>query len=139
MITDDNYLEFLNSIPELTDKQKASEELIFNVTEDILLAMQDAGFTQSQLANALGKSKAHVSSLLSGERNMTLKTLSDINYALGTNIRITILRDGVDVSLPLINDVDLDKYFIAPSIFDREPTAKITVKLKTQSVTLCQS
>ncbi|HBL6925837.1 TPA: helix-turn-helix transcriptional regulator [Citrobacter koseri] len=66
----------------------AAEELTFNVTEDILIQMEDREVSKSDLAERLGKTKAYVSQLLSGSRNMTLRTLSDICYAL--NIKPTV-------------------------------------------------
>ncbi|MGV0034001.1 MAG: helix-turn-helix domain-containing protein [Candidatus Azotimanducaceae bacterium WSBS_2022_MAG_OTU7] len=61
----------------------AREELIYNVTEDILVALEDTGVSKKDLADRLGKSKAHVSQLLSGARNMTLGSFSDICHAIG--------------------------------------------------------
>lgn len=84
--------------PEISGREMACERLLFNTTEDILLAMQDAGINQSQLAQKLGKSKSYISQVLDGTRNMTLKTLADISYALNAEARVTILRNGVDVS-----------------------------------------
>lgn len=66
----------------------AAEELTFNVTEDILIHMEDHGVSKSDLAGKLGKTKSYISQLLSGSRNITLKTLSDICFAL--NIKPTI-------------------------------------------------
>lgn len=88
--------------PEISDREMACERLQFNAMEDILLAMQDAGVNQSDLARKLGKSKSYVSQLLDGKRNMTLKTLSDISYALGAEARVAIFRNGVDVSHQVI-------------------------------------
>jgi len=63
-------------------KLYAAEELTFNVTEDLLIQMEDMEVSKSELAEKLGRTKAYVSQLLSGSRNMTLRTLSDICYAL---------------------------------------------------------
>ncbi|WP_062267061.1 helix-turn-helix transcriptional regulator [Endozoicomonas arenosclerae] len=60
----------------------AQEDLIMNVTEDLLVAMEGSGMTKSDLAKRLGKSKSFVTQILSGARNMTLKTLSDICFVL---------------------------------------------------------
>lgn len=70
------------------NKIYAAEELTFNVTEDILIQMEDAEISKSELADKLGKTKSYISQLLSGSRNMTLRTLSDICFAL--NIKPTI-------------------------------------------------
>ncbi|CQJ02370.1 helix-turn-helix domain-containing protein [Yersinia frederiksenii] len=64
-------------------KVYASEELTFNVTEDLLIIMEDKDISKSELAYKLGKTKAYVSQLLSGSKNMTLKTMSDVCFALG--------------------------------------------------------
>jgi transcriptional regulator with XRE-family HTH domain len=61
----------------------AREELVFNVTEDLLVIMEDLNITKAQLAKKLGKSKSFVTQVLSGSRNMTLGSFSDICFALG--------------------------------------------------------
>lgn len=61
----------------------AREELLYNVTEDILVALEDLGVSKKELADRLGKSRAYVSQLLSGTRNMTFGSFSDICYAIG--------------------------------------------------------
>jgi len=58
------------------------ETLILNVTEDLLLEMRTRGIERAQLAERLDKSKGHVSQLFSGERNMTLRTIANICWAL---------------------------------------------------------
>ncbi|WP_447875849.1 helix-turn-helix domain-containing protein [Serratia fonticola] len=88
--------------PDISDREMACERLQFNTTEDIILAMQDAGINQSDLARKLGRSKSYVSQLLEGRRNMTLKTLSDIAYAIGAEARVSIFSGGVDVSHQIV-------------------------------------
>lgn len=77
----------------------AQEDIIFNVTEDILLAMEKLDVSKSELAERIGKSKSYITQLLSGSRNMTLRTLSDICLSLGSEIKISILVNGKDVSI----------------------------------------
>lgn len=60
----------------------AREELIFNLTEDLLLIMEDNGVSKALLAEHLGKTRAHCTQLLSGARNMTLNTFSDVCFML---------------------------------------------------------
>jgi len=72
------------------DKDYLREKLIFDVTEDLLVIMEDLGFSKKTLSESLGTSKAHVSQLLSGSRNMTLGTFSDICFALGFKPEIKI-------------------------------------------------
>ncbi len=65
-----------------TDPVLEQEHLILDVTEMIVELMNERGVTRSELADRLGKTKGHVSQLLSGSRNLTLRTLSDIFVAL---------------------------------------------------------
>jgi len=116
------------NLPHAEGREMAYERLIFNTTEDILLAMEDTGFSQADLARKLGKTSAHVSQLLNGTRNMTLKTLSDITYALGVATRVRIYHKGIDVSHPIVPATtsyssDLER------ICDPEPL-KITLHIK---------
>lgn len=90
------------AFPHVSDVVMASERLIFNTTEDILLAMQDADMSQSDLAKKMGRSKAFICQVLDGTRNLTLKTLSDISYALGAEVRLSITLDGRDVSHQIV-------------------------------------
>ncbi len=64
------------------------EELILDVTELILEKMEEKGLNKSQLANMLGTNKSHVTQLLRGSRNMTLRTVSDIFFNLGCEVTV---------------------------------------------------
>lgn len=61
----------------------AREKLIYNVTEDLLVLLEKVGVSKVELSRRLGRSRAYVSQLLDGSRNMTLGTLADICFALG--------------------------------------------------------
>jgi len=66
----------------------ASEELAYNITEDVLIEMEDQNMNRKQLSDKLGCSKSHISQLLNGVRNLTLKSLSDIAFVLGYKVDI---------------------------------------------------
>ena len=68
----------------------ARENLIYNVTEDLLVILEDKGVSKSELARRLGKSRAYVTQVLSGSRNMTLGSLSDFCFALGIEPKIVL-------------------------------------------------
>lgn len=129
MIADtfDNNDDF--EFPYVSEREMCCERLIFNTTEDILLAMQDTGISQSDLAKKLGKSKAFVSQILDGTRNMTLKTLADISYALGVDSKVVITKDGRDVSHPLVPECNYDRYESSFNLIIAPPfqTIKITL------------
>lgn len=114
--------------PEVGEREMACERLIFNTTEDLLLAMQDANISQSELAKKMGKSKAHVCQLLDGSRNMTLKTLSDMAYALGAIAKVVILREGVDVSHVVAPELKQLAWNMSDVRKNPVQTIKITIK-----------
>lgn len=58
------------------------EQTILEVTEMICSLMDASGVTRSELARRMGKTKAAVSQMLDGERNLTLKSVSDMLFAL---------------------------------------------------------
>lgn len=72
------------------DREYAREELVYNVTEDLLVIMEDMGINKKELADKLGKSRAYITQILSGTRNMTLGTFSDICFALGFKPEIAL-------------------------------------------------
>jgi transcriptional regulator with XRE-family HTH domain len=75
-----------------SDRQRlfAQERLIVAVAEHIWERMEQQEVNKSGIAAALGKSKAFITQLLNGTRNMTLRTLSDIAFALNAEIDIRI-------------------------------------------------
>ena len=58
------------------------ETLIAEATELVSQLLEKEQVNRQDLARRLGKSKGFVSQVLSGERNMTLRTLSDLAFAL---------------------------------------------------------
>lgn len=58
------------------------EGLIADASELILEEMERAGVNQVELARRIGKSKGFVSQVLSGSRNMTMRTFADLLFAL---------------------------------------------------------
>ena len=66
------------------------EALIVEVTEAIWALMEEQALNKADLAVRLGVSRAHITQLLNGSRNMTLRTLADIAQALGVRVRIVL-------------------------------------------------
>jgi transcriptional regulator with XRE-family HTH domain len=87
------------------EKAFAREELVYNVTEDILLVLEDMEISKKELARRLGKSRSYISQILSGARNMTLGSLSDICVALDVkpniNLASTVLLETKSQSEPI--------------------------------------
>ena len=59
------------------------ERLILDTTEQICAILNDQNISRKELAKRLGKSKSYISRILDGEKNITLRTLSDILSVLG--------------------------------------------------------
>lgn len=70
----------------------ARESLMMNVTEDILVAMEDQAISKVELSRLLGTSKALITQMLNGSRNMTLRTLSDIAFVMDAEVTVTFTR-----------------------------------------------
>jgi transcriptional regulator with XRE-family HTH domain len=66
------------------------ERLVLWATEMLSDEMERAGVSRAALAERLGTSRANVTGLLSGGRNMTLRTLADVAGVLGMRVEIAL-------------------------------------------------
>ena len=73
------------------------ERLILWTTEEIAGAMVDQGISRADIAERIGTSRANVTQLLSGSRNMTLRSLARLAHACGlrATIHLEELSDAV--------------------------------------------
>ena len=68
------------------------ERAIYEVTDLIETAMEQAGVSRTQLAKMLGKSKSWVTQLLDGEGNKTFRTVADILAVLGFELHVSFAQ-----------------------------------------------
>lgn len=94
MMTD--FLDRWAESNEANAKLVAQETLIAEITESLWGVLEHTSVSKSELAARLGTSKGHVSQVLSGSRNMTLRTLSDLCFALKAKPRVSIDFDTED-------------------------------------------
>ncbi|MGD1072637.1 MAG: helix-turn-helix transcriptional regulator [Bryobacteraceae bacterium] len=73
-------------------REFVKEELAFEATEKISELMELTGISKSELARRTGSSKAYITQLLSGSRNMTVHTLAGLAFALGYRITFNSIR-----------------------------------------------
>lgn len=66
------------------------ERLILWTTEAICEAMEREGLNRSEVAERLGTTRANVTQLLSGSRNMTLRSLASLADACGMRASISL-------------------------------------------------
>ena len=64
------------------------ERLILEVTELIERLMKQQGVSKARLAEKLGTTKGYITQLLDGRTNMTLRTMSDVLFALGRALSV---------------------------------------------------
>ena len=81
------------------------EELILEITERVCEMMEELGINRTELASRLDRSKGYVSQVLSGGRNLTLRTLADLADAL--ECEITLKLEPLDSSA-VAQAVELD-------------------------------
>jgi len=74
------------------------ERLIIEVTEAIATLLQEQEVSRSELARRIGKTPAFVTKLLRGQNNFTLRTLSDVLFALDRSAHLSLGDVGDDVA-----------------------------------------
>ncbi|MEX1004963.1 MAG: helix-turn-helix transcriptional regulator [Acidimicrobiia bacterium] len=89
-MNDMSNVELLRRAFDTPSTEFEAERLVLEASEVILAEMERTGVSRTDLARALGKSKGHVSQILSGQRNMTLRTLAEVAAALSFRIRLDI-------------------------------------------------
>jgi transcriptional regulator with XRE-family HTH domain len=89
-----SFFDSIESESKTNKKIFARATLIQNVTEDIMIAMEDLKISKSDLAKKIGKSKSYITQILSGSRNMTLTSLSDLCFELDIIPDVKILEDN---------------------------------------------
>ena len=64
------------------------EALVAEASEVIASLMAEQNLSKADLARRLNKSRAWVTQLLSGKANMTVRTLAEVVYALGAEVKL---------------------------------------------------
>lgn len=90
-----DYEEFESSTTE-NRRLLREEEFILEVTELLSAMLRKEGISKVELARRLGKTKGFVTQILSGSRNLTLRTVADVADALGYKIELRASRGRRD-------------------------------------------
>ena len=79
----------------------AQEEVIEEATELIAKTMTEQNVAKVELARRVGTSKANITQLLGGSRNMTLRTFADLMHAMGEEVVLisTAVPEGEQVEV----------------------------------------
>jgi transcriptional regulator with XRE-family HTH domain len=77
-------------------RRSFEEELLYGeVSDNFAALLESIGLNKKELARRLGVSQGRVSQILSGEENLTLRTVASLAWALGlrANVQLEPLRD----------------------------------------------
>lgn len=66
------------------------ERLILQAQELLCTLMERDEVSRAELARRIGSTRAHITQLLSGNRNLTLRTLAGLSHALGHRVALGI-------------------------------------------------
>jgi len=105
------------------------EKLILDCTELICELMAEQGISKAKLAEKLGRSKGYITQLLDGRANMTLRTVSDVMWALDSAVHITPV--ALDIGT---NWSDEGKVMDWPEIWPEPEQESGNVRYKTRRV-----
>jgi|AraplaMF_Col_mLB_1032019.scaffolds.fasta_scaffold01067_17 transcriptional regulator with XRE-family HTH domain len=112
-------------------RARSASRLIGNIRSDIIAAVvrhrTAENVSQQRLAESIGISRADLNSYLSGQKDLTLRSLADIAFALNKEI-VVELRDPESGSK--------GNYFDAPSL---APTARKMERYETVTRTTSRS
>jgi transcriptional regulator with XRE-family HTH domain len=83
-----NYNQNPHTAKAMESPEFFEELLLLRAQELVSRLMEERGVSKAQLASKLGKSKAHVTGILSDGRNLTLKTLGRVCFHLGAEVML---------------------------------------------------
>lgn len=88
MSTDQRIDSTMSSTEPDYDKLKAQERLIIDATELIEELMEEGRLSRADLARRMERTRGYVTQVLGG-RNLTLRTLSDVFFALDARLELS--------------------------------------------------
>ena len=77
------------------DAEYKTEVLLLDVNEQLIAMMERLGVKRSELARRLGVSRAHITQVLEGQPNMTVRTLCKIATAVGLDIKVQLTLSNI--------------------------------------------
>ena len=89
--------------PGRDDHRDESGDLTGGIVDEITWFMREHKISRADLAHSMGVSPGRVSQILSGEENLTLRTLSSVVNALGARVEVTLR--SVDEPAELLDDI----------------------------------
>ncbi len=91
------------------NKHKVRNKLI--IATKISRRLRELGMPQKEFAEKIGKSAPEVSDILSGDRNLTIDTMSDIERALDMHLLDTTLMDTCKMEKECMVNIKTSKQY----------------------------
>lgn len=93
--------DWIKHLEQSTNGRKLLEQerLIVEVTETIARLMEEQRVSRAELARKIEKTPAFITKLLNGDNNFTLRTLSDVAFAMDRSVHISLGEVGEGVLL----------------------------------------
>lgn len=96
------------------------QALIIDVAEAISQKMEERQVNKSALAKLLEKTTSYVTQVLTGSRNMTLSTLSDLAFALDAKVKISVVDSDKE------EDWRYEDFHFAPLVFQAQDLEQVS-------------
>jgi hypothetical protein len=116
-------MKTLNDVLSKNEALFQQEALILEATELISSVMEANGVTKAELARKLKKSKAFVTQCLSGDQNLTLRTLADILTALQYQAQL----GAVPCSSEQVSKAVLRLYPVGAWAYEKASSRQLTI------------
>lgn len=122
-------IENLGPLDLENDPEFVADYMKGQITEDILLAMEEKGINKSQLAERMGKSRQYIGRILNETANFTFETIAKIACALDRKIEARIIdkKKYLLLSSVYIKQEELDK-FCTTTQFKKSLSKKLSFK-----------
>lgn len=72
------------------DRADGSPDLVHQIVDEVTWYMREHKVARAELAQSMGVSPGRVSQILSGDENLTLRTLASVVDALGARCEVTL-------------------------------------------------
>lgn len=95
-----------------------------SIATDLVFLLKHSGLSRSELANKLDWKKSRVTKVLSGDENLTIKTITSVAECLGYGFDVVFYNENYDLPKQPWT-IDREKRAIQPEVVYLEPSIEI--------------
>lgn len=85
---------FADEVNESLDADEIMVDYLMDLCESVYRRMSELGIGKAELAQRMGKKQSQITRILSGKANMTLRTIAELDSALGLGISLKSPRSN---------------------------------------------